>query len=85
MPDMWIRWAQGFQLGGARTGAVPRAMGQLSSRETFGHNGSNACMAWADPTRSLVFAYVSDRVEPNMAGIRHQSATADTLLSAYRP
>ncbi len=46
-----IRWGQGFQLGGPRSD--PRftsPMGALSNPLTFGHNGSECCICWADPT-----------------------------------
>src|SRR4051794_29801462 len=39
-----IRWSQGFQLGGPRIGSsLSGPMGWLTSRQTFGHNGSNCC------------------------------------------
>jgi CubicO group peptidase (beta-lactamase class C family) len=78
-----IRWSQGFQLGGP--GADPdrgRPMGRLSSRETFGHNGSNACMAWADPTRRLVFVYLTDLLSAGHEGAQHQSEVADAIIAA---
>ncbi|MFD7666080.1 serine hydrolase domain-containing protein [Streptomyces sp. NPDC059788] len=78
-----IRWAQGFQLGG--TGTHPdrkRPMGQLSDRETFGHNGSNCCLAWADPSRDVVFVYLTNRLTGGHEGARHQSAVSDALLAA---
>ncbi len=78
-----IRWAQGFQLGGA--GADParkRPMGQSSNRETFGHNGSNCCLAWADPTRDLVFVYLTNRLTHGHEGAHHQSAVSDAILTA---
>jgi len=58
-----IRWAQGFQLGGPRSD--PRfvsPMGTMSSPLTFGHNGSDCCIAWGDPTRQLAFAYLTNRL-----------------------
>ncbi|WP_328454433.1 serine hydrolase domain-containing protein [Amycolatopsis sp. NBC_00438] len=72
-----IRWAQGFQLGGAG-----RPMGTLSGRETFGHNGSNCCVAWADPGRRLVFAYLTDRVVSGHRAAAHLGAVADAVLTA---
>ncbi|MEA5365084.1 serine hydrolase domain-containing protein [Amycolatopsis sp., V23-08] len=72
-----IRWAQGFQLGG-----VGRPMGTLSGRETFGHNGSNCCVAWADPARGLVFAYLTDRVVSGHSAAAHLGAVADAVLTA---
>lgn len=72
-----IRWAQGFQLGG-----IGRPMGALSERETFGHNGSNCCIAWADPTRRLVFVYLTDLIIPGHSGAGHLGAVADAVLAA---
>ncbi len=72
-----IRWAQGFQLGG-----VGRPMGALSGPETFGHNGSNCCIAWADPRRRLVFVYLTDLIVPGHAEARHLGAVADAVLAA---
>jgi len=78
-----IRWSQGFQLGG-RSGdpAAARPMGQLSSPETFGHNGSNCCIGWADPVRGLVFAYLTDRLSAGHEGARHLASVADAIIAA---
>lgn len=78
-----IRWAQGFQLGGPRSipGAVS-PMGARSSVNTFGHNGSNCCIAWADPDRQLVVAYLTNRVDGGSADLHHHAAVADLILSA---
>ncbi|MGW4528941.1 serine hydrolase domain-containing protein [Amycolatopsis sp. NPDC004378] len=72
-----IRWAQGFQLGG-----VGRPMGSLSARETFGHNGSNCCIAWADPGRRVVFAYLTDRIVSGHSAAAHLGEVADAVLKA---
>lgn len=72
-----IRWAQGFQLGAAR-----RPMGTLSHPETFGHNGSNCCIAWADPSRRLVFVYLTDLIISGHSGAGHLGAVADAVLAA---
>ncbi|TVT21767.1 serine hydrolase [Amycolatopsis acidiphila] len=62
----------------------PRAtrtpLGRLSSPRTFGHNGSNCCIAWADPDRDVVYAYVTDRVRGQASAVRHQEALADAVL-----
>jgi CubicO group peptidase (beta-lactamase class C family) len=80
-----VRWAQGFQLGGtdgaAQTPLGGRAMGRLSSDLAFGHNGSRCCIGWADPTRQLAFAYVTDLL-PAHGGRVHQRDVADALLAA---
>jgi CubicO group peptidase (beta-lactamase class C family) len=71
-----IRWSQGFQLGG-RTRS--RAMGERSEPLTFGHNGSNACVGWADPVRRLVVAYLTNRLEGPVAGSDHQAEVSDAV------
>ena len=78
-----VRWAQGFQLGGFSAHPVGRpVMGRLSAPETFGHNGSSCCIGWADPTRGLAFAYLTDVLPRRREGARHFSAVADALLAA---
>jgi CubicO group peptidase (beta-lactamase class C family) len=78
-----IRWSQGFQLGGPSPGRVTsHTMGQLSGRETFGHNGSNTCLAWADPSRQLVMVYLTNLLSPGYTGARHLSGVSDAILSA---
>jgi CubicO group peptidase (beta-lactamase class C family) len=78
-----IRWSQGFQLGGRGAGpAASRPMGLLASPDTFGHNGSNCCIAWADPSRRLVFAYLTDRLSTGPPGARHLAAVADAIAGA---
>lgn len=78
-----IRWSQAFQLGGpgAKPGK-PRSMGAASNPDTFGHNGSNCCLAWADPRRQLVFAYLTNRLTRGLEGSSHQSQVSDAVLSA---
>jgi CubicO group peptidase (beta-lactamase class C family) len=77
-----IRWSAGFQLGGVRLGARTGPMGRSSSRTAFGHNGSNCCLAWADPTRDLVVSYLTDRVPRAPAGIRHLAQLSDAVIAA---
>lgn len=76
-----IRWSQGFQLGGDGEPTRARPMGRLSGRRTFGHNGSNACLGWADPERRLVVAYLTNRLHRGLDGSPHQSAVSDALLA----
>jgi CubicO group peptidase (beta-lactamase class C family) len=77
-----IRWSEGFQLGGpGQDPAASRPMGRQSSPLTFGHNGSNCCLAWADPTRRLVFAYLTNLLLPGHDGARHQAAVSDAVLA----
>ncbi len=78
-----IRWSHAFQLGGPVPAPHPsRPMGRTSSPLTFGHNGSNCCIAWADPTRELAFAYLTDRLDSGHRGARHLSDVADAVLAA---
>ena len=81
-----VRWSQGFQLGGPRPPPfAPGPLGHLSSRRTFGHNGSNCCIGWADPDRNLVVAYLTNQLNGRRVDRAHQSAVADTLLRACGP
>ncbi len=78
-----VRWSHGFQLGAA--GPDPdagRPMGQLGSPQAFGHNGSSTCLAWADPTRDLVFVHFTNVLAPQHEGSRHESRISDAVLAA---
>lgn len=77
-----VRWAQGFQLGGAVSGRMSHPMGLSSSPVTFGHNGSNCCIAWADPGRRLIFVYLTNLMTPRRRSVRHQTLVADAVLAA---
>jgi CubicO group peptidase (beta-lactamase class C family) len=80
-----VRWSQGFQLGGASPDlARPRPMGAASSPQAFGHNGSNCCLAWADPSRDVVFAYLTNRLSASFDGSPHQSEVSGAVLAACR-
>ena len=78
-----VRWSEGFQLGGARHAAgFISPLGELSSKQAFGHNGSNCCVAWADPTRDLVFVHLTNRLGAGLDAIGHHSAVADAVIAA---
>ncbi len=80
-----IRWSEGFQLGGNENDPDrPRPMGRLSSRRAFGHNGSNACLGWADPDRDLVMVYLTNRLEGSPEAQPYQCELSDTLLAGCR-
>ena len=80
-----VRWSHGFQLGGPRPAPfAPGPLGHLSSRLTFGHNGSNCCIGWADPDRNLVVAYLTNQLHGRRIDRAHQSGVADALLRAVR-
>jgi CubicO group peptidase (beta-lactamase class C family) len=84
--DLWarapIRWSAGFQLGGVRFGSRTGPMGRTTSALAFGHNGSNCCIAWADPKRDLIVSYLTDRVPRAPAGIRHLAQISDAIIAA---
>ncbi len=78
-----IRWSQGFQLGGPRF--LPDAitpLGTTSSPRTFGHNGSNCCVGWADPDRGIAYAYLTNRIGRRDVDVAHHAAVADKILEA---
>jgi CubicO group peptidase (beta-lactamase class C family) len=77
-----MRWSQGFQLGGRSPGGATGPMGRLSSWLTFGHNGSNCCIAWADPDRDLVVAYLTDILSVGPEGAHHQADVSDAIIAA---
>lgn len=76
-----IRWSQGFQLGGPRW--VPGTVGPMggtSSPQAFGHNGSNACIGWADPV-GIAYAHLTDRPGADPA---YLAEVADAVLDELR-
>jgi CubicO group peptidase (beta-lactamase class C family) len=82
-----VRWSEGFQLGGerggpARLGGRFSPMGQGSSPLAFGHNGSYACIGWADPQRQLAVAYLTGQLVSRADGARHMAAVSDAILGA---
>ncbi|HEY1647309.1 MAG TPA: serine hydrolase domain-containing protein [Terracidiphilus sp.] len=81
--NLYIRWSNGFQLGGPRVDPTSISpFGRLSSPRAFGHNGSNCCIGWADPDRDLVFAYLTNRLSNRNEAASHLAAVADAVLSA---
>jgi CubicO group peptidase (beta-lactamase class C family) len=79
------RWAHGFHLGGASgPGELAQTMGLQSDPETFGHSGSQCCMAWVDPGRELVFVYLSGRLLPGLRGVAELGELSDLTLAACR-
>ncbi len=74
------RWAHGFQLGGPSR--APRPMGSTASELAFGHNGSSTCNTWADPTRGIVFVYLTNILAPRAQSLQHMSTLSDALLAA---
>ncbi|MCJ1697710.1 beta-lactamase family protein [Rathayibacter caricis] len=76
-----ILWAHGFQLGGRTPSPFP-PLGSVVSPRAFGHNGSNVCVAWADPDRRLVVAYLTNLVASN--GARHMAAVSNAVAARVR-
>jgi CubicO group peptidase (beta-lactamase class C family) len=65
------RFGTGFQLGG---------MGAKNRPQTFGHNGSSVCTAWADPVGDLVFVYLTDYYLPRRPSYFHLGLLSDAVL-----
>ncbi|MDW8343901.1 MAG: serine hydrolase domain-containing protein [Verrucomicrobiae bacterium] len=55
-------WGLGFVVNSGRYGAetVPYGFGRYASEETFGHGGAQSSMAFCDPVRQLVVAWICD-------------------------
>jgi CubicO group peptidase (beta-lactamase class C family) len=70
-PDGWTRlptrWGTGVQLGGTGAGCP---LGETSTERTFGHNGSDVCLGWADPDLDLAVGLVTDRASGHPADRR---------------
>jgi CubicO group peptidase (beta-lactamase class C family) len=80
-----VRWSQGFQLGGPSGDPrdIAAIMGRTSGKQAFGHGGNASCLTWADPTRRLSMAYLSN-VQPGIdSGIRHVGEVSDAVLAAF--
>ncbi len=78
-----VRWAAGFQLGGEQRGPGGYGpMGTLASSRAFRHNGSYACLAWADPSRQLAMAYLTSQLPSRPAGTRHMARVRDAIQAA---
>ncbi len=80
-----VRWSQGFQLGGPSDDSrdLARIMGRKSSKEAFGHGGNASSVTWADPTRGLALAYLSNVQSGIDPGIRHLGEVSDAVLTAF--
>jgi hypothetical protein len=78
-----VRWSQAFMLGGVTSDEGPgRIMGRKSSRATFGFGGSSICVAWCDPGRALVTAYLSNKSVPDPVGFAQLCELSDLILDA---
>ena len=80
-----VRWSQGFQLGGPSDDPrdLARMLGRRSSRDAFGHGGNASSVTWADPTRGLALAYLSNVQCGIDRGIRHLGEVSDAVLATF--
>jgi CubicO group peptidase (beta-lactamase class C family) len=79
-----VRWSQGLQLGwGAHPVTTSRPFGATAGRDVFGHNGSNYCNAWADPDHGLVFAYLTNLIDPRAEALRAQTELSDLIRKSF--
>jgi CubicO group peptidase (beta-lactamase class C family) len=79
-----VRWSQGLQLGwGTHPVTTSRPFGETAGRNVFGHNGSNYCNAWADPDHGLVFAYLTNLIDPRAEALRAQTQLSDLIRRAF--
>lgn len=74
------RWGTGVQLG--FPGKI-RVHGTHARADTFGHNGSNICNAWADPHRDLVFVYLSNLAMKRLRARVILTALSDRAFSRF--
>ena len=78
-----VRWSEAFMLGGVTSDEdLGRIMGAKSSRETFGCGGSSCCVAWCDPGRELVAAYLSNKSVDDPVGFAQLRDLSDLILDA---
>lgn len=79
-----VRWSHGFMLGGPSEDSrdLSNVLGATSDRGAFGHAGTTSSVVWADPSRDLVLAYLSN-VQPQFgAGIERLREVSDLALAA---
>ena len=79
-----VRWSQGFQLGSYGAGSRPPAAHGRRQPGGVRPQRSNCCLAWADPSRGLVFAYLTNRLSASFDGSPYQSEISDAILAACR-
>jgi CubicO group peptidase (beta-lactamase class C family) len=84
--DGWTRlptrWGTGVQLGGTGAGCP---LGSTSTGRTFGHNGSDACLGWADPDLDLAVGLITDRASGHPADRRLLVRVSDAIRRAAGP
>lgn len=80
--DAWTRletrWGTGVQLGGTGRWCP---LGTTSTPRAVGHNGSDACLGWADPDLELAVGLITDRASGSAADKRALIKLSDLILS----
>ncbi|MBY0244044.1 MAG: serine hydrolase [Sphingobacteriaceae bacterium] len=56
---------------------------ELSSPQTFGHTGYTGTAVWVDPSRDLVFVFLSNRVYPTVTNKLSDLATRRKMLDVF--
>ncbi|NUL46782.1 beta-lactamase family protein [Cellulosimicrobium funkei] len=78
--DAWTRlptrWGTGVQLGGTGDWCP---FGTTSTERTFGHNGSDVCLGWADPDLDLAVGMVTDRASGHPGDKRLMVRVSDLI------
>ncbi|QCU77673.1 class A beta-lactamase-related serine hydrolase [Citricoccus sp. SGAir0253] len=78
--DAWTRlptrWGTGVQLGGTGRWCP---LGESSTVRSFGHNGSDVCLGWADPDLDLAVGIVTDRASGHPADKRLLVRVSDAI------
>jgi CubicO group peptidase (beta-lactamase class C family) len=81
--DGWTRlptrWGTGVQLGGTGPWCP---FGETSTARTFGHNGSDVCLGWADPDLDLAVGLVTDRASGHPADKKLLVRVSDAIRAA---
>ena len=67
-----IDWGYGFLMNDPNGRRVPYGYGPHASPETFGHSGNQSSCAFADPTRGLAVAWVTNGLPGELAHQRRQ-------------
>lgn len=80
--DAWTRletrWGTGVQLGGTGQWCP---FGVTSTARTFGHNGSDVCLGWADPDLDLAVGLITDRASGSAQDKRLLVELSDLIRS----
>jgi CubicO group peptidase (beta-lactamase class C family) len=55
----------------------------MAGRYAFGHGGNASCVTWADPSRGLVLAYLSNVQSGIDQGFAHLGEISDAVLGTF--